>query len=315
MSLPIVILLFIVGLVLIIKGGDIFVDAASWMAEVSGIPKFIVGATVVSVATTLPELLVSVIATLDGKVDMGIGNAVGSVTANVGLIMAVSIICVPSVAKRSAIAFKGLLMVFSALLLWFFCSSGNLSVVQSVILLCIFVLFVAENILSGKKAMTSNTDEKRKFTGKELVINILKFVFGAVGIVVGADLLVDYGSELARLMGVSEAIIGVTLVAIGTSLPEFVTTITAIAKKESSLSIGNIIGANTLDLTMILPVCSLISGGNLTVAEQSLSLDMPMSAIVCSLAVLPALAFKRFSRIQGVVIMAAYIVYLVILCT
>lgn len=302
--------LFVIGIFFIVKGGDIFVDAATWIAEATGIPKFIIGATVVSFATTLPELLVSAIAASQGKTDMAIGNAVGSVTANVGLIMSISILCMPALVKRSEVAFKGLMMVGVIVLLTVFSQSGILSIPQSIIIIAIFIVFMAENIISGKKSMGEDSDDKPEVNGKEVVKNILKFIIGAAGIVVGADLLVDNGTVIASKLGVSEAIIGVTIIAVGTSLPELVTTITAIAKKQSDLSIGNIIGANIIDLTLILPICAFISGEGLPVGAQSKSLDMFICMVVIVIAIIPTLIFKKLSRWQGALMLTIYIGYI-----
>lgn len=148
-----IVLLFLLGVVLIVKGGDAFVDAASWIAEAFHIPKFIVGATIVSLATTLPELLVSAIAASQGKTEMAIGNAVGSVTANIGLIMGISIFCMPSVMKRSSFAFKGLLMVFAAGLLYALSSGGELLFGQSFLLLAVFAVFLLANLWDAKCAI------------------------------------------------------------------------------------------------------------------------------------------------------------------
>lgn len=312
-----VIIMFVIGLVLIVKGGDIFVDAATWIAEATGIPKFIIGATVVSFATTLPELLVSAIAATKGQNDMAIGNAVGSVTANVGLIMSISVICMPAIVKRKEIAFKGSLMILSVAALFAFSYSLQLSLWQSIVMIVIFAVFMIENIIDGKKSMSlSDEDESGpKATGKDVVINLLKFAIGAASIVVGADLLVDDGTILARKMGISEAIIGVTIIAIGTSLPELVTTITAITKKQSDLSIGNIIGANIIDLTMILPICGFLSGGVLPVGKQSAFLDMPVCLLVIAIAIIPTLIFKKLSRWQGILMASIYIGYIAVLTT
>lgn len=232
MKLAVILFLFILGIVFIVKGGDFFVDAASWIATVSGIPKLIIGATIVSLATTLPEMLVSLMASLQGKVDMSIGNAVGSVTANIGLIMAISLICMPSVIKRRDYLPKSVLMMAAALLIVIGGIGGEVSLPLSVVLLLVFVVFIFENIDSARRSMSDEDSakshkERVRPEKKEITSNMIKFVLGAVGIVVGAQLLVDNGSELARIVGVSERIIGVTIVAIGTSLPELVTTITA----------------------------------------------------------------------------------------
>lgn len=308
-----VVIMFVLGLFFIVKGGDIFVDAATWIAEATGIPKFIIGATVVSFATTLPELLVSAIAAAKGQNDMAIGNAVGSVTANVGLIMSISVLCMPAIVKRKEIAFKGLLMIVAVACLFGFSFSLNLNMWQSIIMIAIFATFMIENIIDGKKSMSRDDDDKVKATGKDIAINITKFLIGAAGIVIGADLLVDDGTIIAKTMGVSEAIIGVTIIAIGTSLPELVTTITAIVKKQSDLSIGNIIGANIIDLTMILPICAFLSGGNLPIGKQSAFLDMPVCLLVITIAIVPTLIFKKLSRWQGALMMCIYIGYVAVL--
>lgn len=322
MDLFITILLFCLGAVLVIKGGDWFVDAASWIAEVSGIPKLIIGATIVSVATTLPEMLVSVMAAVDGKVDpdkvdMSIGNAVGSVTANIGLIMALALIFMPGVIKRSDYAFKSALMLLAAVIILLCGFTGYITPVLSVLLLAVFIAFIIENFGSAKRSLKANGDEKKdeNLTAKKtVIINIIKFIVGAAGIVVGARLLVDKGCDLAKLLGVSERIIGVTLVAVGTSLPELITTVTAIAKKQSALSVGNILGANILDLTLIMPLSSIISGQSLPVAKTSAMIDLPACLLVGLIAVVPAMIRSKFSRWQGYTILGVYISYIVVTC-
>lgn len=315
-SVILTVFLFILGLVLIIKGGDYFVDAAVWIAEASGMPKFLIGATIVSFATTIPELLVSLMAAAEGSIGMCCGNAIGSVTANIGLIMGLSIVCIPAMVKRRDIAFKGILMVCSCALLWLFAGRGSLAVGGSIFLLVIYAGYITYNVIEARKAAASASDEKEAVdkSRRSVIINIVKFVGGAAGIAIGARLLVDKGSDLARLIGISEAIIGVTLVAIGTSLPELVTTITAISRKESSLSIGNIIGANVIDLTLILPLCSVVSGEALPMLRQTIVLDLPVCLGYCLLAVVPALINKRFHRLTGIIMLASYAVYTVVLC-
>lgn len=310
------VILFVIGIFFIVKGGDVFVDAATWIAEATGIPKFIIGATVVSFATTLPELLVSAIAATQGKNDMAVGNAVGSVTANVGLIMSISILCMPALVKRKEVAFKGFLMVGAVAALFVFTQSLSLSIWQSIIMIVIFAVFMVENIISGKASIGADgDDEKPQINAKTVISNIAKFVIGAAGIVVGADLLVDDGTVIAKSLGVSEAIIGVTIIAVGTSLPELVTTITAIVKKQSELSIGNIIGANIIDLTLILPVCAFITNGSLPVGKQSAYLDIVICMTVIIIAIVPTVIFKKLSRWQGALMLCIYIAYIAVLVT
>lgn len=313
-----VILLFVVGLVLIIKGGDWFVDASTWIAEASGIPKFIIGATVVSFATTMPEMLVSVFAALQGNADIAVGNAVGSVTANVGLIMCVALICMECAMTRKQFGVKACLLLAAILALFGFTRDGQLSVLESVLILVIFVGFLVESLIAARQEQGSELpaqEERPKIDKKTVLLNIGKFLLGAAGIVLGAQLLIDNGSALARMLGVPDAVIAATMIAIGTSLPELVTTLTAIKKKQASLSVGNIIGANIMDLTLIMPLCAVIQGKPMTVERQGMLLDIPACLIICAAALIPALVQGKFKRWIGYLIGGLYIAYLIIMFT
>ena len=313
-----VLLLFTAGLVLIIKGGDLFVDAATWIAEASGIPKFIIGATVVSFATTLPEMLVSVFAALEGNADIAIGNAVGSVTANTGLIMCLSLVCLNCAMTRKQFGVKAGILLATIVVLFGFTRDGQLSVFESAVILVFFAIFLAENLIAGRREQeneASESDARAKIDAKTMAINIAKFVFGAAAIVLGAQLLIDNGSALARMLNVPDSIIAATMIAIGTSLPELVTTITAIRKKQSSLSVGNIIGANIMDLTLIMPLCALIQGKSMIVERQGMLLDIPACLVISAAALIPALISGKFKRWIGYLIGGLYIVYLIIMFT
>ena len=306
-------LLFALGLFLIIKGGDMFVDGASWIADASGIPKFIVGATIVSFATTLPEMIVSFIAAGEGKVAMACGNAIGSVTANIALIMSISILFLPLVIKRGSYLLKSVLMLSAIALLLIFSFDGTLTVIETIPVLAVFIAFIAENIYSSKKE-TDSSAPRPEVNAKSVIKNVAFLLLGLAGIVIGSRLLVDNGSSIARLLGVSEAVISLTAIAIGTSLPELVTTVTAIIKKVPSLSVGNIIGANIIDMTLILPVSAMISGGSIGGSEflQTARVDLPACLIVGSIALIPALIAGRFRRWQGAVMLACYAGYLTV---
>ena len=308
MELAWIILLFLVGIVFIVKGGDLFVDAASWIAEVSGIPKLIIGATIVSLATTLPEMLVSVMAAAKKSVDM----------ANIGLIMAISLICMPAVIKRADYLVKSVLMLAASGLIVACGFMGETGLAISLVLIVIFFLFLWENVASALRSMKAGQNsEKRELKAgkKEIGVNILKFVVGAVGIVWGADLLVDNGSALATMVGIPERVIGVTIIAVGTSLPELITTITAIVKKQSSLSVGNILGANIIDLTLILPLSAFVSGQALPITAAAARIDLPACLLVGCIAVIPAMIFQKFQKWQGVLLLAVYVGYLCLTLT
>ena len=337
--------LFAIGLVLIIKGGDWFVDSASWIAEVLGVPKFVIGATIVSIATTLPEMIVSIQATAKGNVDMAAGNAIGSVTANTAMIMGVFIVCMPFAIKRKEFAPKAIMMFFASAALVLGCIFTKqetltfegetnlyyrLSLIGLIVLFAIFVFFFIENLVSMKKSETQiepspeniglqEEDDivpsKETATKKDWFKNIIFFVLGAAGIVVGADLLVNYGTLIAQSLGIPQRVISVIAIAIGTSLPELVTTITALRKKVGALSVGNILGANIIDLTLILPICSFISMGKgtgaLAVSVSSVKIDMIVCLCAIAVAVFPTIITKKFNRWQGVVMLAGYVGYVI----
>ena len=310
MNMLLAVVLFVVGIALVVKGGDWFVDAASFIARAANIPSFIVGATIVSFATTLPEMIVSVMASLEGKNDMAVGNAVGSVTANTGLIMGLAIMFMVIVTPRKQYLKQCIMLVLAGVILWVGCLSGSVAAWASIVLIIIFVLFMVFNVQAAKEQPAET--EKFEFTKNDMIKNICLFVVGAAGIVIGSNCLINGGSSIATALGVPERVIAVTMVAIGTSLPELVTTITAIRKKESSLSVGNIIGANIIDLSLILPVCTFVSSGKFAVSEQCLNIDFPACIIICLIAVIPMIIKERAYKIQGAIMMVAYLGYLFI---
>lgn len=321
--------LFAVGLVLIVKGGDWFVDGASWIAEATGIPKIIIGATIVSLATTLPEIIVSTIAAIDGhrilvsgvanavtlsqgKVSMAIGNGIGSVICNTAMIMALSIIFMPIEVDRKDFAPKGILLITSVVALFLLSMNGSMNMIGAAVLLLIFIIFMIENVHSARNHPSDDSEEKVKPEKNEIIKNVVLIILGAACIVIGSNLLVNYGTEIARALGVSEAIIAVTMVAIGTSLPELVTAITSIIKKQSDMSVGNVVGANVIDVTLILAICSLVYRGNLPVSNTNIYLDFPVSILASVIAVVPTIICKKFHRWQGVALLALYIAYFAI---
>lgn len=332
----VLILAFVAALVLIVKGGDSFVDAAGYIAGALKIPKLIVGATIVSFATTLPELLVSVSATAKGNVDMAAGNAIGSVTANTALVMGILLLGMPIAVNKKDFTPKALILFGAACVLILSCiftpkfslssvlADGeyySLAIAGIVVLVILCSAFFVQNIRGTKGAMKeapAPRDAAIKPTKKEVGKNILLFVLGAAGIVLGANVLVESGSEVAKRFGIEQRIISVIAFAIGTSLPELITAISALRKKESAISVGNIIGANIIDLTLILPMCALTSSlkgnGALAVPVQAVVIDMSVCLITIAIAVIPTIFRGKFSRVQGGVMLACYGAYVAVTC-
>lgn len=301
------------GIFLVAKGGDRFVDSASWIARAAGIPAFIIGATIVSIATTLPEITVSVMAAMQGSTELAAGNAVGTVISNTGLILGIAFFFMNVSIRRSDYLVQSLLLIFSAAVIWWGCQNGFLSTPATILLIIFFFIFVYRNLSAGRRHR-QNTREIREHmdtSRRNIIRNMLGFFFGAAAILIGSRLMVFGGTSLAQLLGIPERIIGITVVAVGTSIPELVTTLTAIRKKEHDLSAGNIIGANLLDLTLILPLCSLASGKPLPVAPSAIIFDLPACLLIILIGILPLLIREKAGRIQSLLLLASYAAYLV----
>lgn len=322
-------LLFLVGLIIIIKGGDLFVDASVWFATITGIPTIIIGATIVSLATTLPELFVSVFASAEGATDMAIGNAVGSTICNIGLILAISILFAPSEVNKRLFSEKGLLMIFSAALLIIFSMDELVSQNEGIILFIILLIFIWLNLkqFKGSNILVDNDNKDKRPRSGNARKNALKFVIGAIFIIIGAQLLVGNGRKIAEFFKVPEQIISLTLIALGTSLPELTTGITALVKKHGGISIGNIIGANIMNNTMILGLSAFTANNGLNISKrniillgrtfkdvpQTLYIDLPVSLLLMLVLVISGIYNKKLKRTTGVVLLSIYIMYMIFL--
>lgn len=304
-------MLFIVGLILMIKGGDFFLEGAVWMADITGIPRYIIAATIVSLATTMPEMLVSAMASYQGADHIAIGNAIGSVLCNIGLILALSLLLRPGRAERMLLRRQGFLMLASVIVLMVLTWDGSITRVESIALVFLLVIFLWQN-LQAAKTMRQSDSHHTPITFPAASGKLLKFFLGAVGLVIGARLLIDNGTEIARSTGIPESIIALTLIAIGTSLPELVTTITAVIKREPSMSVGNIIGANILDMTLVLVVSTLVGSGGLATETPGIWYDCTFGILLCLAVLIPGLKGKRFYRWQALLIFAIYAAYLVV---
>ncbi len=332
--------LFIVGLVLLIKGGDWFVDGATGIAQRFHVPELLIGATVVSIGTTLPEVMVSATSAVGGHGEIAYGNAIGSVICNTALIAALTIAIRPSKVERKTlrapVAFFFAAAVFYVLTAY---SAGRFSRLSGLLLLLIFFVYMVSTVMQigkmpGQKEMEepllqaaslssreeasgapiSEEEEKSGSMGKDLLL----LVAGSAFIAVGARLLVDNGTYIAQAIGVPESVIALTFVALGTSLPELVTAITSLAKGHGALSLGNIIGANLFNLVLVsglsitlapfdIPQNATIAGHN-----ASLVLDIPVMMFVMLFLTIPALAREKLTRFQGIVLLLVYGAFCVI---
>lgn len=304
--------LFLVGLLVMIRGGGLFVEASVDLAETWGVPRFLVGATVVSLATTLPEITVSALGVLQGKADLAVGNAVGSVTANLGLILGLCVLVSPPAVRRGTFAPRALAMVLAAALLGLVSQGGVLTWPAGLPLLVLFALFVRGSIREARSSVLEAPLETcRSRVGTARIAP--RFLLGLGGILLGSQLLIRQGTALAALLGVSEGVVGVTLVAVGTSLPELVTAVSALVRRETALSVGNLVGANLIDLSLILPLCAILSPSGVPISGRTLGLDLPVCLGLCVLAAVPPLLERRYRRWQGALLLGLYGAYLAVL--
>ncbi len=324
------VLLFIVGLVCLIKGGDWFVDGAAGIATRFNMPQILVGATVVSIGTTLPEVMVSASSALSGHGEIAYGNAIGSIICNTALIAAITIAVRPAPVDRSTLIVPTFFFFAAAT---FYCAvayiSGTFSRTTGIILLVIFVTYMVITVRSalrssaagfagtaGDDGKTSDSGEEADKKEKPFWLLIVLMVIGAAMIAVGADLLVDNGTLIAAAMGVPESVIALTFVALGTSLPELVTAITSLKKGVGALSLGNVIGANLFNLVLVCGVSSALSPFDVPVTKRigslpaSFVVDIPLMFAVMAFVTIPALIRGKLSRFQGVVLLAVYVAFI-----
>ena len=313
------IVLFLVGFVLLIKGGDWFVDGAVGIAHRYHIPEIMIGATIVSIGTTIPEVMVSSFAAAVGQSQTAYGNAIGSCICNTSLIAAITIAAKSSIdvdtrTFKTPVIFFFVALLYSAVAY----SSGFFSRIIGIALLAIFLIYMTITVrqaFSGKLVMDPEDDEDEEKKDAPLWKDIVLLVLGAAVIAVGARLLVDNGKIIAAGLGVPESVIALTFIALGTSLPELVTAITSLVKGHSSLSLGNIVGANLFNLVLVsgmavtinpfsVPADKLIAGRN-----ASLVVDIPLMLFVMAFMTVPALCTKKLRRYQGILLLVIYVAY------
>ena len=313
------ILLFILGLACLIKGGDWFVDGASALARKFHLPELLIGATVVSIGTTLPEVMVSTISAVEGHGEIAYGNAIGSVICNSALIAAITLAVRPGKADPKTLKLP---VAFFFLAAAIYCVAayllGSFTRPVGLVMLAVFVAYMVLTVRQMKKNPQPAAPEEEK-PEKDLPTwkMILFLIVGAALIAVGAKLLVDNGTKIAQALGVPESVIALTFVALGTSLPELVTAITSLVKGHSDLSLGNVIGANVFNLV-------LVSGLSVTIApfkvpqsatfmgyNTSLLIEIPLMILVMLLLTLPALLKGKLSRAQGILLLAIYAAFCV----
>ncbi len=313
------ILLFLLGFLLLIKGGDWFVDGAVGVAHRFHLPELLIGATIVSIGTTLPEVMVSSQAALQGNAGISYGNAIGSIICNTSLIAALTVAIRPGKVNPKAF----LLPTVS-----FFLAAGSYALIaytqgkfnrwMGIVYLLMFAGYMIISTMQMKKHpefAEDDGEDDEEAAPKALWMNVLLMLAGAAAIAVGANLLVENGTRIAAALGVPDSVIGLTMVALGTSLPELITAITSLIKGHGALSLGNVIGANLFNII-------LVSGAAITISpfaipsekklagmNASLVVDIPVMMLVMMILCLPTLKAGRLRRWQGIVLLAMYVAF------
>jgi cation:H+ antiporter len=313
-------ILLIVGLVLILLGADALVNGASAVARKYGISEFVVGLTIVGIGTSAPELIVSAISAINGSSDIAIGNVVGSNISNVFMILGVTAIIAPITLTKSNLKYDLPIALGVSLLLFVLAYDSiflgkEFNVISRWDGLILFAMFVLFMIYSFKSSASGDQNEEsaESENGKvNIVKSVLLIVCGLVGLVLGGRLFVNSGSDIARGFGVSDAFIGITVMAVGTSLPELAASVNAAIKKKGQMALGNVIGSNIFNILLILGTSSIIRP--LTLGGITM-VDMGMMILTTVMIMLSALLISKKEIKRGVgalffMIYIAYIVYL-----
>ncbi|MGG0668646.1 calcium/sodium antiporter [Sporosarcina koreensis] len=307
--------LLLVGFVLLIKGADYFVEGASGIARLLRVPPILIGLTIVAFGTSSPEATVSIIAALEGSAGVAVGNVVGSNIFNITLVVGAAAFLYPLRVQSDSIkreipftllASVVLLILMSDVALQGF--GGNMITRADglifLLFFSIFMYYVIDNGLKSRKEGVDNSAPMNIRWGKNIFITLI----GLAAIIVGGQFVVDNGTKIAYSLGMSETLVGLTIIAIGTSLPELVTSITAALKKQSEIAIGNIIGSNIFNILFVLGASSVISP--LSVSGEVMT-DVVFMIILTIVLLVFARTGYKIGKIEGIVLTIAYIVYLV----
>lgn len=309
-------IILLVGFALLIKGADIFVDGASALAKKMGIPPVIVGLTIVSIGTSAPELAVSLISALNGSNNIAIGNVVGSNIFNTLMVLGVTTIVLPIIIHKKNVKNDFIVNTVITILLFiltfdslFGKGSNIISRFDGLILLIICLAYMVMLVVKAKKTdMPKPTEE----LNVNVFIKILLIIVGAAGIVIGGQLVVNSASNIASSLGMSEKLVGLTIVAMGTSLPELVTSVVAALKGENEIALGNVLGSNIFNILLILGTSSVISP---IVVESGLIVDfgflIAITLLLYLVVFLNKQKEKKLTKLEGIIMVALYAGYIV----
>lgn len=304
-SIILQVVLLLVGFVFLIKGSDFFVDGASSIASLLKIPTIIVGLTIVALGTSAPEAAVSITSSLTGSNAMAVSNVIGSNLFNMLMVIGIAALLSNLVMEKQVLK-KDLPFLVAITILWavFIIIGWDITNIEGIILLIIMIAYIIYLVYDTKKSGGAKEVEKPKYS---LPYSIIFILIGLAGIVIGGDLVVDSASAIAIALGMSETLVGLTIVAIGTSLPELVTSITAIRKGENQLVIGNVIGSNIFNILFVLGASSAISAIPL---DSSMLIDVLFMIFVTILCFIFGKTQEKYDKKEGAILVALFVVYM-----
>lgn len=314
MDIFIDIALLVVGFVLLIKGADFFVDGASSLAKKLRVPSLIVGLTIVALGTSTPELAVSITASAGGQNSMAVSNVIGSNIFNLLVVLGVCALIAPLGVTKDILRRDYPVSIFASVIffgmLLFFGVSGEITFWEALVLVILLIGYVVWTVVSALKNRISSDENaaEKPFVWWKCALCL---VGGVAAIIFGGDMVVDHASSLGRMVGMSESLVGLTICAVGTSLPELVTSITASRKGENDMAIGNVVGSNILNILCILGVSGVISPITITGTELAYSLvDFALYIVICLIAYVFCVTGRKINRAEGGVLVVFYIAYM-----
>ena len=303
------IVIIIIGIVCVLKGADFLTEGAAALARRVNIPEIVIGLTIVAAGTSAPELFVSLVSALKGTPDLAVGNVVGSNTMNCMLIVGCAAMVAPMTISRSTVKKDIPFAVGASVLLMLLALNNFLGRFDGILLLAGFVSFMVYSLRQAKNGQGDATTEEKQ---QNPWLSALYIVLGLVGLVIGSNLFVDHASSLALALGISEGVVGLTVVAGGTSLPELATSVVAARKGQSAIAIGNVIGSNVFNILLILGLTATISPLQI---EGITTIDMAVMLISVTLVWLFSFTRYTVERWEGAVLVGGYLVYLAWLIT
>lgn len=303
-------LYLIIGLTILIFSGDFLVKGGVQIANYLRIPKLIVGLTIVSIGTSAPEMFVSIGAALNGSPDMSIGNVVGSNIANIGLILGITTLILPMPIARETSKINMPILIGISLIMWWLLQDGLLGLFDGILMILLLLCYIILLVFRSKKQYV---EEKELGVTHNVFIAIGMVIVAAFGLYFGAELLVDAAQKIARSFGVSERVIGLTILAFGTSVPELSTSIMAALKKQIDISVGNIVGSNVFNILSVLGVTSIIK--DINVSDSILNFDIFVMIGMTILLLLTMIPLNKayISRWEGGLMLTAYLGYILYL--